>query len=88
MKKYQVYWNINVEINKVAEFDTLQEAKKYCYENTKGYNEVCAEDNSWEGRSNNFCYEVYDGIKEILDEDGDVVDIKEQVYETEHFYFD
>ena len=56
MKKYSVYWNNNVECNKVAEFFTLDEAKAYCTENTKGYDEVCAGDNCYEGRSNNFHY--------------------------------
>ena len=37
MKKYQIYYNNTVEINNVAEFDTLDEAKQYCTENTKGY---------------------------------------------------
>lgn len=54
MKKYSVYYNNNVECNKVAEFATLDEAKAYCTENTKGYDEVCAGDNCYEGRSNNF----------------------------------
>ena len=49
MKKYSVYWNNNVECNKVAEFATLDEAKAYCTENTKGYDEVCAGDNCYEG---------------------------------------
>ena len=31
---------------------------------------------------------VFDGYKEILDEDGDVVDFKNPVYETEQFYCD
>lgn len=30
--------------------------------------------------------EVYDGEMEILDEDGDVVDLNEPVYETKQFY--
>ena len=40
MKKYSVYWNNNVECNKVAEFATLDEAKAYCAENTKDYDEI------------------------------------------------
>ena len=88
MKKYQIYYNNTVEINNVAEFDTLDEAKQYCAENTKGYDKVCANDNCWEGYNNNFHYEVFDGYKEILDEDGDVVDLKNPVYETEQFYCD
>lgn len=86
MKKYQVYYNNNVEINKVAEFSTLEEAKNYCAENTKGYDMVCENDNCWENRSNNFRYEVYDGVKEILDEDGGVAGLKDPVYETDQFY--
>ena len=88
MKKYQIYYNNTVEINNVAEFETLDEAKQYCTENTKGYDKVCDNDNCWEGRSNNFHYEVFDGYKEILDEDGDVVDFKNPVYETDQFYCD
>lgn len=80
MKKYSVYYNNNVECNKVAEFATLDEAKAYCTENTKGYDEVCAGDN---------CYEVYEGDNYIiLDEDGDVAEFKNTVYETEQFYCD
>lgn len=71
MKKYSVYYNNNVECNKVAEFATLDEAKAYCTENTKGYDEVCAGDNYI-----------------ILDEDGDVAEFKNTVYETEQFYCD
>ena len=87
MKKYSVYYNNNVEGNKVAEFATLDEAKAYCTENTKGYDEVCAGDNCYEGRSNNFRYEVYEGDSNvILDEDGDVAEFKNTVYETEQFF--
>ena len=86
MKKYQIYYNNTVEINNVAEFDTLDEAKQYCTDNTKGYDEIGDKDNCWEGRSNNLHYEVYDGEKEILDEDGDVVDFKEPVYMTKQYY--
>lgn len=86
MGKYYIYYNNNVEVNKVAEANTLDEAKAYCTENTKGYDEIGDNDNCWDGRSNNFHYEVYDGDKEILDEDGDVVDINEPVYETSQFY--
>lgn len=84
--KYSVFYDRNVEVNKVAEFDTLEEATDYCNENTKGYDPVGENDNCWEGRGNNFHYEVYDGEKEILDEDGDVVDLNEPVYETGQFY--
>lgn len=86
MKKYQIYYNNTVEINNVAEFDTLDEAKQYCTDNTKWYDEIGDKDNCWEGRSNNFHYEVYDGEKEILDEDGDIVDFKEPVYMTKQYY--
>lgn len=86
MGKYYIYYNNNVEVNKVAEANTLDEAKAYCTENTKGKDEIGDNDNCWEGRSNNFHYEVYDGDKEILDEDGDVVDINDPVYETSQFY--
>ena len=86
MKKYQIYYNNTVEINNVAEFATLDEAKQYCTDNTKWYDEIGDNDNCWKGRSNNFHYEVYDGEKEILDEDGDVVDFKEPVYMTKQYY--
>ena len=88
MKQFKVYYNNTVEINLVADFDTLDEAKQYCTDNTKGYDEIGDKDNCWEGNSNNFHYEVYDGDKEILDKDGDVVDFNEPVYETQQFYCD
>lgn len=85
--KYSVYYNNNVECKKVAEFDSLEEAKAYCAENTKGYDEIGDGDNCYEGRSNNFRYEVYEGDSCIvLDEDGDVADFKDTVYETEQYY--
>lgn len=37
--KYSVYYNNNVESNKVAEFDSLEEAKAYCAKNTEGCDE-------------------------------------------------
>ena len=86
MKKYWIYYNNNVEYNKVAECETLEEAKAYCTENTKGYDEVCNGDNCYEGRSNNFRYEVYEGEYIIKNEDGEVVDFKDSVYETPQFY--
>lgn len=85
--KYSVYYNNNVECNKVAEFDTLDEAKAYCVENTKGHDEIGDGDNCYEGRSNNFYYEVYEGDScVILDEDGDVADLKTPEYQTEQYY--
>ena len=45
MKQFKVYWNNNVEINLVADFDTLDEAKQYCTENTKGYDGIGDKDN-------------------------------------------
>ena len=86
MKQFKVYWNNTVEINLVADFDTLDEAKQYCTDNTKGYDEIGDKDNCWEGRGNNFHYEVYEGDYEIKDEDGDVVDFKEPVYVTKQYY--
>ena len=71
MKRFKVYWNIIVENNMVADFDTLAEAKHYCDENTKEYEECTG---NYERCCDNFCYEVYDGEKDILDEDGNVVD--------------
>ena len=84
---YSVYYNNNVEMNKVAEFDTLEEAKAYCVENTKGYDEIGDGDNCYEGRSNNFRYEAYEGDSYVvLDEDNEVSDFKDCVYQTEQYY--
>lgn len=88
MGKYYIYYNNNVEVNKVSEADTLDEAIAYCDENTKGHDLIGENDNCYEGRSNNFHYEVYEGDYEIKDEDGDVVDFKDSVYETQQFYVD
>lgn len=86
--KYSVYYNNNVKSNKVAEFDSLEGARAYCAKNTKGCDEVCAEDNCYE-HNNNFWYEVYKGEDcAIYDEDGEVADLKQTVYETERFYYD
>ena len=82
MKRFKVYWNIIVENNMVADFDTLDESKHYCDENTKEYEECTG---NYERGCDNFCYEVYDGEKDILDEDGNVVDFHEPVYETAVF---
>ena len=85
--KYSVYYNNNVECNKVAEFYTLNEAKAYCTKKTEGYDEIGDGDNCYEGRSNNFCYEVYEGDScIILNEDGDVADFKTPVYQTDQYY--
>ena len=86
MKKYQVYYNRNVEISNVAEFDTLEEAKSYCDKNAQGYEPVCDEDNNYDGRGNNFRYEVYEGEPVNIDEDGEIIDQKESVYETPLYY--
>ena len=84
---YSVYYNNNVEINKEAEFDTLDAAKEYCAQRTEGHDEVCPGDNGYEGRSNNFCYEAYEGDScFILDEYGEIEDIKNPVFVTERFY--
>lgn len=82
MKRFKVYWNIIVENNMVADFDTLAEAKHFCKENTKWYRKCGG---NYERCCDNFCYEVYDGEKDILDEDGNVVDFHEPVYETAVF---
>lgn len=86
MGKYYIYYNNNVEVNKVAETNTLDQAKAYCAENTKGHDTIGENDNCWEGRGNNFHYEVYEGDYEIKDEDGDFVDFKEPVYMTKQYY--
>ena len=64
MKRFKVYWNIIVENNMVADFDTLAEAKHFCKENTKGHRKCGG---NYERCCDNFCYEVYDGEKDILD---------------------
>lgn len=88
MKKYQVYKNRNVEFTKVAEFDTLEEAKVYCDNGTQGYKPVCDGDNNYEGRGNNFRLEVYEGDPVVTYEDGEgeVIDLKESIYETNYYY--
>jgi len=77
----------NIEFVKVAEFDTLPEAKNYCKENTMGLDEVGDYDNCTDGNGRNFHYEVFDGEPYILDEDGELVKKRESLYETEQYYF-
>lgn len=90
--KYTVWCNNNVESNKVSEFETLEEAKAYCDNNTDGYDEVADGDNCYEGRSNNFRYEVYEGepVEIAYDEDGEVDEEKNRpkdaVYQTKQYY--
>lgn len=90
--KYTVWYNNNVESNKVAEFETLKEAEAYCDINTEGYDEVADGDNCYEGCGNNFRYEIYDGepIEIAYDEDGEVDDgktaQKDAVYQTKQYY--
>lgn len=86
MKKYTVYHNNNIEVNIVAEFGTIEEAKNFCAEETKGGVLVQPEDNNWENKSNNYHYEVYDGEPAETDEEGVVVELKEPVYQTEQYY--
>ncbi len=64
----------------------LSKNEKYCNENTKGYDPVCDEDNCYESRGNNFRYEVYEGEPFIINEDGEIIDQKESVYETPLYY--
>lgn len=84
--KYSVYYDRNVESCQVAEFDTLEEAIAYCQRETAGYTEVGPNDNCYEGRGNNFAYEVYEGDPIILDEDGDIAETKDYVYRTKQYY--
>ena len=84
--KYSVYYNRNVESCQVAEFDTMEEAVAYCERETAGYTEVGTNDNCYEGRGNNFAYEVYEGDPIILDEDGDIAEEKDCVYRTKQYY--
>lgn len=92
MKKFTVWYNNNVEVLKAAEFGTFEEAKAFCDTQTAGYDEVADGDNDYEGRCNNFCYEVYDGepIVEVFDEDGEIDDEKTTfspvIYQTGQFY--
>ena len=57
MKKYLVFHSNNVESNKVAEFDTVSEAKTYCDEQTKGAEPFDGDDGDL---CHDFRYEVYD----------------------------
>lgn len=78
---YVVYIDNNVEFKKLAQFETLDEAKKYCNLYVKGDTLVDDEDNDYEGRGNNYHLEVY--------EDGPVDEeknLKDTVYETERYY--
>ena len=84
--KYSVYYDRNVESCQVAEFDTMEEAVAYCERETAGYTEVGPNDNCYEGRGNNFAYEVYEGDPIILDEDGDIAETKDCVYRTKQYY--
>ncbi len=83
--KYTVWYNNNVENNKVAEFEALDEAKAYCNDNTEGYDEVADGDNDYEGRSNNFRYEVYEGEPIETASDGEDI-IKDAIYQTKQYY--
>lgn len=86
MKKYSVWYNNNIEVTKMAEFDTLEEAKAYCEAETKGYDEVADGDNDYEGRSNNFRYEVYEG-EPVEEVDGETIS-NDPVYQTKQYYCD
>lgn len=91
---YTVWLDNNVESNKVAEFETLQEAKEYCDGETAGRVNVDDRDNDYESHGNNFHLEVYEGepIDFVYDEDGEVGDekatYKEPVYQTRQYYCD
>ena len=86
MKQFKVYYNNNVEVNFIKDFDTFKEAKRFCADSVKGYDEVCDNDNSYEGRGNNFHYEVFDGDYEKMDENGEVVEINDPIYTTKRYY--
>lgn len=91
---YTVWRDDNVEVVKMAAFRFLEEARAYCEDKTRGYDEVVDGDNDYEGHPNNFAYEIYKGepVEEFLDEDGEVDDektiYKEPVYRTKQFYCD
>lgn len=86
MQKYTVYLDTNVQSTKMAEFDTLEQAKAYCDSETKGHDEVADTDNAYEGRGNNFAYEVYHGEPvEVIDGEPSP---KPSVYRTRQYYFD
>ena len=57
----------------------LSKNENYCNENTKGYDPVCDKDNCYEGRGNNFRYEVYEDEPYIINECGEIIDQKESV---------
>lgn len=86
--EYQVWYNNNVESFKIAEFDTLEKAKNYCKEEVKGYKTVGRYDNDYEGKGNNFRFEIYEGEPIITDEDGNIIETKDSVYETQRYYKD
>lgn len=88
MKQFRVYYNNNVESNQVADFNTLEQAKQHCLDECDGYESVCNRDTEYEHRATTKHYEVFDGDPYVLDEDGDVVDFKEPVYETGCYYID
>ena len=86
MKKYQVYYDRNVEEVYEAEFDTLKEAKEYCGKCTQGFRYVIDTYNNLEGRGNIFRFKVYDGSPVILDCEGYALILRSSVYETKWFY--
>ena len=88
MKQSSVHYNNNVESNRVADVNTLEQAKQYCLDECDGYESVCNGDTEYEHRATTKHYEVFDGDPYVLDEDGDVVDFKEPVYETGCYYID
>lgn len=90
--KYTVWYNNNVEVLKAAEFGTFEEAKAFCDNETAGYDKVSDGDTDYDGLSNSFCFEVYEGepIVEVFDDDGEIDDEKTTlapvIYCTEQFY--
>lgn len=85
MKRFTVYTNNNLKINKVAEFDTIEEARGFCVKMTEDCDLVLPGDNNWEARGNNFHCEVFDG-EPIEVKEGDITDLKEPVYQTKQYY--
>lgn len=86
MKNFKVYYVTNVENTEMAAFNTLEEAKSYCAEETRGCEPVSDNDNRADDQNISFCFEVYDGDPIVLDEDGDVVETKNPTYTTDWFY--
>lgn len=82
MKQFSVYYNTNVECNKVAEFDRLDESKAYCEEQVKGY-EYAGVGCPDETHNISFSLDVYDGSP--INEDS-LTGLNDPVFTTGWYY--